>query len=318
MALAPAAAALGWFAFRGALADLVDVHLLYTWNVYSSAAPVRHWGIVRRTADFFLSDPVVFALPVMAAGAGSLWLGARGPARMIVAWAALATLCVASQGRFFRYHWVIVFPPALLLAAAGFDALRRPARRGHAPAVRLLSAIALALGLAALVRVAVIPAAGVAQWVRLVTGRMGRERYYAAHAAGAYVAGDDMKAAAYIRDRTHPADTVAVYGNNAGINFLSGRKNPTRFVFALPLTQGGRSSYRSQYRREYMAGLRRRLPAYVVVGVPWGGWTKDEAVRDFPEFQGLLAQQYRLETRIGALDLYRLQPPPAVPAHAGR
>ena len=92
---------------------------------------------------------------------------------------------------------------------------------------------------------------------------------------------------------------------NAEINFLSGRANPTRFLYALPLTEGGRSTIKAAYRREDMLGLHRNPPAYLVVGVPWGSLSKTAALQDFPELEDLLEREYFLETRIGALDLYR-------------
>jgi hypothetical protein len=308
MALAPPTLAVAWFAWRGALGDLIDVHILFTWNVYSSGASARHWDAVRRTIKFFLSDPVVFGLPVIVAGAWSLWRTSRSAARMVLTWAMVAAMCVAAQGRFFKYHWVVVFPAVLLLAAVGFDALRvfafgKSAEWPARPA-RLLARLALGLATIAVLRLAVVPASGVVGWMKLVTGRFSLDQYYASHVAGVYMPVDDLQAAAYIRERTGPADTVAVFGNNAGINFLSGRRNPTRFVSGQPLLEGARSSYRSAYRREYMLGLHRRHPAYFVMGVGWKGLTKSEAIVDFPELQDFLAKDYQLETRIGGLDLY--------------
>jgi hypothetical protein len=307
MALAPLALAVAWFAWRGALRDLIEVHILFTSYVYASGAPVRHWDVARRTVKFFLSDPVIFGLPVILAGAWSLWRNSRSSARMIFAWAILAVMCVAAQRRFFKYHWVVVFPAFLLLAAVGFDALRGFAfgKGAEWRARRLLSRIALALATVAVLRLAVVPASDVAQWMELETGHISLDQYYAAHVAGIYRPGDDLQAAAYIRERTGPADTVAVFGNDAGINFLSGRRNPTRFVFSLPLHQGARSSYRAAYRREYIQGLHRNHPAYFVIGVGWSDMTKDQALGDFPELQHFLADDYRLDTHIGGLDLYQ-------------
>jgi hypothetical protein len=309
MALAPSAVVLVWFAWRGALGDLIKVHILYTWRVYSSTAHTSHLGAVWRVAKYFFSDPVVFALPVIAAGVWSLWRKCRATASVVVTWLILATMCVAIQGRFFRYHWVVLFPAVLFLSAVGLDEWCMLASvkgaEWNARSTRLLALISLALAGVAVLRLASVPASGVADWLTLVTGRTSSGQYYASHVAAAYVAGDDMKASAYIRERTSSADTVAVYGNNADINFLSGRRNPTRFVFALPLTAGGRTPYKTQYRGEYIAGLHRHPPAYLVMGVPWGGLTKDEAIRDFPELRTFLAGDYHLESHFGSLDLYR-------------
>jgi hypothetical protein len=314
MAVVPAIFVLAWFTYRGALRDLIEVHLLYALKVYSSTAPARQWEVLWSIARFFLSDQVAFAIPVIVAGGYSLLRKSRDGAYVVLPWITVALMCVAAQGRFYKYHWVVVFPPVLLLAAAGFDSLRVLSLGEGADwwhrAVRLFSKIALMLAIAAFLKLTLVPAYGVGRWLKVMTGRIGFREYYALHVAGAFVAGDDMTAAAYIRERTSPDDTVAVYGNNAGINFLSGRRNPTRFVFALPLTQGGQDSPRTKYRHEYMMALHRNRPVYLVVGVPWGALTKDKAVQDFPEFQTFLDESYQLERRIGSLELFHLKPLP--------
>jgi hypothetical protein len=244
-------------------------------------------------------------------------------------WLTVALVCVAAQGKFYKYHWALAFPSLTALGAAGFDwalgvfsesgAQRRgaqfpfqPSRRA-APmrlAVRVgmsrITAVGvLLLGAVAVGKLAEEPFFGVSGWLKLMVGRVSRDQYYASHRAGAFVAGDEIKAADYIRRRTVTADGVAVYGNDAEINFLSGRANPTRFLYSLPLTEGGRSSPQAPYRREYILGLRRNPPAYFVTGVPWGNHSKAAELKDFPELEDMLEREYVLETRIGALDLYR-------------
>lgn len=152
---------------------------------------------------------------------------------------------------------------------------------------------------------AVVPASSAALWLKFMVGRINRDEYYAAHVFGLYVAGDDIKAARFIQERTGAADTVVVWGNNALVNFLSGRANCTRFVFAMPLTAGGPGSPRAAYRREYIREVQKSLPAYIVVGLPHGSGDKELVLKEFPEFEALLHERYYLETRIGFLDLYR-------------
>ena len=200
MALAPLTLAVAWFAWQGALGDMIDVHLLFNWNVYSSGAPVRHWDAVRRTVKFFLSDPVVFGLPVIVAGA-CLWRNSRSSARMILMWAIVAVMCVAAQRRFFKYHWVVVFPAVLATGSGGFDLLVfafGKAAEWRARSARLLSQMALALATIAVLRLGLFRRSGVVQWMKLATGRVSLDQYYASHMAGSYMAGDDLKAAAYI------------------------------------------------------------------------------------------------------------------------
>src|SRR6266853_3388975 len=151
---------------------------------------------------------------------------------------------------------------------------------------------------------AIVSASSVVQVLKLASGRVGKDQYYASYTAGRFVVGDDMAAARYIQAKTAPTDGVAVFGNDTLINFLSGRANPTRFLSGGALTLGSGSAIRSAYRHEYMNGLQKALPAYIVVGVAFGALTKEQAIQSFPEFETLLHERYALETQFGYLDLY--------------
>jgi hypothetical protein len=291
----------------------VDVHLLYTLQVYSGDSL---WARVRNVTGgvlgYFLTGTVALALPFMAVGVRSLWRDSRNSAAVLLTWLAIALLGVAAQGKFFRYHWIPLFPPLVAFGLVGFHSLLRIASDGAggrpAEPMRLLRRLTLSLGALVVLQLALTPAAEVAQWLKLAAGRIDADQYYAADRYGLYVAGDDMSAARFIRERTGPADTVVVWGNNALITFLSGRANCTRFVFAMPLTLGGPRSPRAAYRREYLNEIREKQPAYVVVGLPHSSGDKEAVLKEFPELEALLHERYSLEVRIGFLDLYRRNP----------
>ena len=148
------------------------------------------------------------------------------------------------------------------------------------------------------------PALDVARWLQFMSGFSTSDGYNQNHVQWGHSAKDVMEAAGYIRDRTQDSDSVVVWGNEASINFLSGRPNPTRFVFALPLVVD--SPFRADYRREFMTGLSEHPPAYFVAGLVDPGATKGRALNEFPALVEFLRVHYQLETRIGILDLYRL------------
>lgn len=107
IALVPPLLALAWFAHRGALRDLVDVHLLYTVQVYTS---VSLWSRIRNVLDgvlgFFLTGTVSLALPIIVIGVHALWRGSRACALLLLTWFIIALMCVVAQGKFFKYHWI--------------------------------------------------------------------------------------------------------------------------------------------------------------------------------------------------------------------
>jgi hypothetical protein len=309
MALVPALAALAWFAYRGALRDLIDVHILYTLQVYSSVDSPGIRNDVTRILEFFLTGPVFFALPLIVVGGQSLWRESRNWFLLVFTWGLIALMCVTAQGKFYKYHWMPLFPPLVLLAALGFDriasVLHDKSAQGLNDSVRLLSRVVLCVAAIGVLQLATISAASVVQVLKLASGSISRDQYYASHTAGRFVAGDDIQAARYIRMKTAPTDGVVVFGNNTLINFLSGRANPTRFLSGGALTLGARNGIRAIYRREYMNGLQKSPPAYIVVGVPFGALSKEQAIQGFPEFESLLRERYTLENQIGYLDLYR-------------
>jgi hypothetical protein len=302
-ALAPLLLAVAWFAYRGALRDLIEVHLLYTFAVYSGSAGARIRDMTAGMLKYFFTGTVVFALPVIAVGVRALWRSSRESAVSVITWALVAVGGAAAQDKFYKYHWIPLFPPLVILGVVGCHRLLQGKTAGWR---KLAGAAALALAAFAVCEWAIAPASSVVQWLQLVTGRIGSDQYYTAHATGGFVAGDDMKTARYILVRTKPDEGITVWGNNALIEFLSGRPSPTRFIFALPLTEGGPSSPRDSYRREYINALKKNPPVYFVAGLPWGGLHKDQALNGFPELRAFLQERYYLETRIGGLDLYRL------------
>jgi hypothetical protein len=285
------------------------VHLLYTLRVYAGSGAPRISDSLRSILKFFLTGAVPWALPVIAAGGYFLWKNSRISALLLFTWITVALLMVAAQGKFYKYHWIPLFPPLLATGATGFHYLLRAAAgrtaEGSLQVARIFSAIALPLAAIGILQLSIVPARAVSQWLALMTGRMSRDQYYAAHTAGQFVAGDNMRAAQFIRDKTETTEGLAVWGNEAVLNFLSGRRNPTRFLYAMPLTEGGPGSPRDAYRREYIAGLETNPPTYFVVGMPWGTGSKEKALDAFPELEGLLHNLYSLEIRIGFLDLYR-------------
>jgi len=307
-AAAPALGALAWFAFKGAFKELIEVHLLYNFRVYGR---VQHPGIraeLRGMARFFLARPLLFAFPVILIGIYSLWRKRRNAAVIVLAWTSLALLCVAVQGKFFVYHWALLFPPLTILGSIGFDAVRRPWRdRKQLDLPWFFRTAALVLALAGVLQLALASASSIALWAKFITGRIDSRQYYSAHRVDTrWVAADEMDAAAYIRARTSASEGMVVFGDDTLLNFLSGRANPTRFLTGGALTLGGPGSPRDVYRREYMGGLQKTPPAYLIVGKPYGAPGKERALRDFPELAAFLRHSYSLEAQFGNLDLYRL------------
>ena len=62
--------------------------------------------------------------------------------------------------------------------------------------------------------------------------------------------------------RTEPGDSVLIWGTEAGINFMSGRPSPTRYVYQLPLYTRGYTE--SDHVAEFLGDLQRNPPELIV------------------------------------------------------
>jgi hypothetical protein len=212
----------------------------------------------------------------------------------LLVWLAAAIGCVALQQKFFVYHWLIAFPP--LLATAGFGLSRLPINETP---TRTLAVLAIAVFI---VGVACRPALDTWRFTRFVVGLDSRDDYLGRFERFDYRPLSAIKAAAYIKAQTRPEERVAVYGEDATVQFLSERASPSRFVYAFPLNVPN-PAYRNSYRTEFIKALRQPGTRYIVLGTH-----QDEiSIEGFPELKELLAERYLLDTRFGLLDLYRLR-----------
>lgn len=308
-AIVPPLLAILWFAYRGALDSLIEVHLAYTSSSYSAISLLSPNSVVQMVqkifdylwtgADELPKGKFAVILPAIVFGAYKLWNESRQLGMTFATWLGIALFCVALQGRYWTYHWIPTFPPFVVLGTFGLWKLAN-SRLDRSASPHVFALIAAALFL---IQVMGSPALDVKEWLLFMSGSKTYSEYYRGFKEWEYVAGDNMEAARYIRDRSSDSDGVTVFGNDATVRFLSGRPDPTRFVFAMPLTRDG--SFRGTYRGEYLSDLSKKPPLYFVVGLPYASTDKAAVLNDFFELLEFLQNHYRLERQIGFLDLYR-------------
>lgn len=113
-----------------------------------------------------------------------------------------------------------------------------------------------------------------------------------------------MLAAAYLERTTPPGSAVLVWGANAGVNFLSRRPAPGKFVYQYPLITSGYTS--PAMIRGFLDDLRRYRPAVILDTSSTNGWIPplDAAGRAgwavHPE-EGVSASTYRVMPEMSAL-----------------
>lgn len=235
----PVAAALGGFAAAGALADLWDQAVAY--NFANAATATVAERLDAAVTGFRLTAPT--GLVALGALGWLLAIRRRREAapgtRDLLTVAAIALpfeIALSSgSGRPYHYYYLPWLPSLAILASlVAQTAMSRLERRWG-----------LALLVGALALASVRPAALVGRLLSIGTD------------------GATDEAVAYVLARTAPSDRVLLWGSRAEVNFLTGRRAPTRFVYQYaPLFTVGYA--REARLEEMLADLRRSPPALIV------------------------------------------------------
>ena len=299
----PILATVAWFLHRGALDDLVRVHLLYSLETYAGVDAIALVPRLKGLVDYILTGTVItVALPAAGVGFFTLWSKARSAALTLGVWIVLGVGLVLLQNRFFIYHWALIIPPTAILAAAGFDNLLRQPSGGHEALSRPHTVLARLLLALVVFHAAVHPSFDMVYWFGYMAGAMSPVDYYRHFG----YQGDELEAAQYIHAHTQADDRVAIWGWNLPIALLAKRQIVSRFSHSGPLVLGPGSPIRAAYRREFMQAMQATPPAYLVDGMhPANVVGPDHDLDSFPELAAFVREHYRRDARFGELQLYR-------------
>jgi len=287
--LLPIALTIGWFASRGALDELIAVHIKYAIVYAKLSSGDRLRGLV----EYFLSSRVVsIALPLVMYGGFILWRRRPLTATMLITWVTLVIFSVVLQNRFFAYQWLPMMPAIVILGTLGlYELLSRSRTLGY-----LTAAVILSHCLAPVV----LEELRFAAWI---TGRMDREAYYAAYGSPL----DEIKAVRWLHEEAQPG-TLFVFGWHSGVTWLSGRQSVSRFGVSLPLMLGDGLEIQSEYRAELLQALRATPPRYILVDT-----ASDEIIigrkvtlADFPELEYIVRHSYREAARFGKITIHEI------------
>lgn len=270
VALLPMLAGILWFWRLGILSSVVEGYLLL--NLEIARALVGGVGrAVPWTLYRGLETRMALVIPAAIVGLAWLWRADRRAALLLGAWSLGALLGIASQRRYWAYHWHPVYWSLGPLAAVGFVVLARQlggAARGVAGALLVRSSVAM------LVFVLVLPLqVHVRDWLGLVSGRLSRQEYLDQFEEGQIdIVEDDIALAAYLKQHSRPSDRVFVWDSPLA-NALADRRTPGRvgFFVALVLPKAnGRGvvplgPIQRRLREEFLASLDDSSTRYVAV-----------------------------------------------------
>ena len=324
----PVLACVAWFAANGALDDLIEVHLRWTVAMYSGIQ--QPWLTrVQDMIGWLLTSKFAVALGVSAAGLVFLGRTRRNDAITIGLWLGLALFNVVLQGKYWQYHWIVIYPPLAVLTGIGVHALVRLAAthltsasdpvagQDAAFVARTLPATFIAvLFLAAIFT----PSLEIYRWVKAEVGLTNANEYDRMQ-FGPYGRGPNtfVQIARHIAANSTERDRVLVWGDIQGINYLSARSAPTRFAYLRALTRARDTTFRPKYLREFFEDLNAKPPTYVVamderwcnVRVQSGTTSEDHiafplrCLSELPDFQRFVGERYALERAFGNALLLR-------------
>jgi hypothetical protein len=326
----PIIACVGWFAANGALDDLIEVHLRWTVTMYSGIA--QPWLTrVQDMIGWLLTSKFAVALGLSVAGLLFLARTRRTDAILIGLWLGLALFNVVLQGKYWQYHWLVVYPPLAVLTGVGVHALARLAAapvtsasdagvdRDVALVARTLPIALIAVAFAAAI---FIPSLEIYRWVKAEVGLTNANEYDRMQ-FGPYGRGPDtfVDIARHIGANSTERDAVFVWGDIQGINYLSARRSPTRFGYVRALIRKRDTHFRPKYLREFFGALQAKPPTYVVaMDERWcnvrvqSGVSSDDHIAfpllclsDLPDFQRFVNERYALERAFGNAILLRLR-----------
>ncbi len=218
------------------------------------------------------------------------------------------------------YQWTPLVGCLAILAGIGLGRVQRKLlellecvfRRGPHGSTCLSAALTgvAMVGLAVLL-VPVRPAFALDMWrggLKVAAGRSTADAFRCPFPCGTWNARELEEAVAYVREHTYADDPVLVWGYEPAINFLSGRRSPSRFFVERWLTIPG-VPRQAAWRKEFMEDLKSRPPRYVLVvddnNRPWYIPNPVDALQGFPEFAEFLQDFYEVETTRVRITFYR-------------
>ena len=203
---------------------------------------------------------------------------------------ALTSALATAVGFYFRPpYFVLVAPAIALLAGAAASVIA-------ARAATIASPMAARAATAAIIALAGISTLWAERtYLFELTPTMVARRLY-----GGNPFPEALEVARYIRERSAPADRIAVLGSEPEIYFYSGRRAATGYLHTYPLMEA--QPYAARMQREMVGQIERARPAFLVyVNVP-ASWLIKENSDPFV-LTWFEAYQRRYYERVGVVDI---------------
>lgn len=311
----PGLAALGHFAVRGALDDMLRAVWEYNRLYVRDLSQDVSWSTT-------LSDLVrtpgagVPVLCGMAALGVALLLARRSREGVWLAtWTVTCFAAVALQRQLAGYHFLLLVPPLALAASCGLVETARATLR--AGPLRLLAG-------ALLVACAALAAWQASRWwtaygidLAYRRGAIDRGAYLRGLANGAELPAEEDALVRFTQANSRETERVLVWGISPGTYFLAGRRPATVYPFHNLLLTDSPLSRRfaglAERRARFLEELRAAPPAVILVGTrDENGFEPEDSYRQmlrFAEFRSFVERNYDPAGEIGRYRAYKRRAP---------
>jgi hypothetical protein len=254
------AACLGWFAQRGALDELIDVHIRWTLAHYT-ALSAGWFNRAHYMTQQLTGGPLTAAIPFALVGLGMLWRRLPHAAVLIGTWLCCALLTVMLQGEFLQYHWHPAFAALAALVGLGVHEAYLFWSERSAPALARLFPMA---GLVLVIAAAMEPAMHLYRRASVVLG-LNSPSDYERIEFGPYgkQTGVFSEVTRYVKEWSGEDDPILVWGSPAGIYYVANRPGVSRFGYPDALLAGD-DGFSRRYQAEFLAAIRKTAPRLIV------------------------------------------------------
>jgi hypothetical protein len=224
----------------------------------------------------------------------------------LLAWLTVGVALVAWQGNYIQYHFTVIVPPLVLLAASALAEARRQGdketRVNFSSSSHLLISWPLACASLILLALRLLP------WLQDAYTNVIVQRKTPMQLYGESYQSPLLPAADYIQQHTQPGEHIAVFGDAPWLYVLADRPNATRFSFVnVWIKKRGSTNYQLMV-QQYLAGLQQNKPAYVILTKENYPWQNNDYLQDYKQatlIYDYVESNYTYEAEVGPFLMFK-------------
>ena len=223
----------------------------------------------------------------------------------LLAYFAVGVFIVAWQGNYIQYHFTIIWPPLVLLAAAALaEKEGQGAReiRGFSLSPHLLISLPLSCATIVLLTLRLLPWLQDAYTNVIVQHKTPMQLYGESNQSAL------LPAAAYIQQHTQPNESIAIFGDAPWLYVLADRPNATRFSFINVWIKKHGSTHYQLMVQQYLDGLQQNQPTYIVLTKENYPWQNNDYLQDYKmatPIYNYIESNYRYEAEVGPFLMFK-------------